>query len=124
MADLFILIFIGLCAGLASGMFGIGGGILIVPALIYLLGYSQRAGHWHQSGRAATAGGGGGGDGVLPRRQCRFPRCRNSGRVRAAGWLAGSTSGQPVASGGNEGGFRCVCHEHRGVYPAGCLALS
>ena len=41
MADLFILIFIGLCAGLASGMFGIGGGILIVPALIYLLGYSR-----------------------------------------------------------------------------------
>lgn len=38
---LLILLIIGLCAGLASGMFGIGGGILIVPALIYLLGYSR-----------------------------------------------------------------------------------
>ena len=37
----FLLVLIGLCAGLASGMFGIGGGILIVPALIYFLGYSQ-----------------------------------------------------------------------------------
>lgn len=38
---LLLLTVIGLCAGLASGMFGIGGGILIVPALIYLLGYSR-----------------------------------------------------------------------------------
>jgi hypothetical protein len=28
-------------AGLLSGMFGIGGGVLIVPALIYLAGFSQ-----------------------------------------------------------------------------------
>lgn len=40
-STLLILLGIGLCAGLASGMFGIGGGILIVPALIYLLGYSR-----------------------------------------------------------------------------------
>ena len=36
-----ILMTIGLFAGLASGLFGIGGGILIVPALIYLLGYTR-----------------------------------------------------------------------------------
>lgn len=36
-----LLILIGLLAGLSSGLFGIGGGILIVPALIYFLGYSQ-----------------------------------------------------------------------------------
>jgi len=30
---------IGLCAGLLSGMFGIGGGLLIVPALVFLLGF-------------------------------------------------------------------------------------
>ena len=35
-----ILIGIGLTAGVLSGLFGIGGGILIVPALIYLLGFS------------------------------------------------------------------------------------
>jgi len=38
---LLILVAIGLAAGLASGVFGIGGGILIVPALIYMLGYSR-----------------------------------------------------------------------------------
>lgn len=36
------LIGIGLFAGLLSGLFGVGGGIVIVPALVLLLGYSQR----------------------------------------------------------------------------------
>lgn len=36
-----ILIAIGLTAGTLSGFVGIGGGIVIVPALIYLLGLSQ-----------------------------------------------------------------------------------
>ena len=32
---------IGIAAGLASGFFGIGGGIIIVPALVYFAGFSQ-----------------------------------------------------------------------------------
>lgn len=36
-----ILILIGLSAGILSGVFGIGGGVIIVPALIYILGFSQ-----------------------------------------------------------------------------------
>ena len=36
-----ILLVIGLAAGILSGMFGIGGGIIVVPALIYFLGMSQ-----------------------------------------------------------------------------------
>ena len=36
-----ILIGTGLTAGVLSGLFGIGGGVLIVPALIYLLGFSS-----------------------------------------------------------------------------------
>ena len=35
-ASLWLLIAIGLGAGLLSGFFGIGGGIIIVPALIYI----------------------------------------------------------------------------------------
>lgn len=36
-----ILLVIGLVAGVLSGMVGIGGGIVIVPALVYFLSYSQ-----------------------------------------------------------------------------------
>ena len=36
-----ILIAIGLTAGILSGFVGIGGGLLIVPALVFFLGMSQ-----------------------------------------------------------------------------------
>ncbi|HXH36960.1 MAG TPA: sulfite exporter TauE/SafE family protein [Plantibacter sp.] len=36
------LIGIGLIAGFLSGLFGVGGGILIVPAVVFLLGFGQR----------------------------------------------------------------------------------
>jgi uncharacterized membrane protein YfcA len=36
-----VLVAIGLTAGVLSGVFGIGGGIIIVPALIYLVGFNQ-----------------------------------------------------------------------------------
>jgi uncharacterized membrane protein YfcA len=36
-----IFVVIGLLGGVASGFFGIGGGIVIVPALIYWAGFSQ-----------------------------------------------------------------------------------
>ena len=38
----FILLLIGLGAGILSGVIGIGGGIVIVPALVYFIGFSQR----------------------------------------------------------------------------------
>ena len=41
MAQVMILLFIGLGAGVVAGMFGIGGGVVIVPALVYLAGLSQ-----------------------------------------------------------------------------------
>jgi hypothetical protein len=36
-----ILIVIGVVAGMLSGLIGIGGGIVIVPALVFALGFSQ-----------------------------------------------------------------------------------
>jgi hypothetical protein len=36
-----LFVAIGLAAGLLSGVFGIGGGVVIVPALIYLAGFTQ-----------------------------------------------------------------------------------
>lgn len=41
-----ILIAIGLLAGMLGGLVGIGGGIIIVPALVYFLGFSQ----WNAQG--------------------------------------------------------------------------
>jgi uncharacterized membrane protein YfcA len=38
---LIILILIGLAAGMLSGLIGVGGGIIVVPALVYFLGFSQ-----------------------------------------------------------------------------------
>ncbi len=40
-ATVLILLAIGLFSGILGGMVGIGGGIIIVPALIYFLGFSQ-----------------------------------------------------------------------------------
>ncbi|MFT6166064.1 MAG: putative membrane protein YfcA [Vicingaceae bacterium] len=42
-STLIILVCIGLLAGFLSGMIGIGGGIIIVPALVFLLGVSQQS---------------------------------------------------------------------------------
>jgi uncharacterized protein len=39
--QLSILVLMGIVSGIASGIFGIGGGVLIVPGLIYLVGFSQ-----------------------------------------------------------------------------------
>jgi uncharacterized membrane protein YfcA len=42
-STLLILVLIGIFAGILSGMVGVGGGIIIVPALVYFLGLSQHA---------------------------------------------------------------------------------
>jgi len=37
-----LLLLVGLISGALSGLIGVGGGIIIVPALILILGYSQQ----------------------------------------------------------------------------------
>jgi len=41
LTTILILIVIGLVAGILSGMVGVGGGILMVPMFVFLLGFSQ-----------------------------------------------------------------------------------
>ena len=36
-----LLVVVGLVAGALSGLVGVGGGIIVVPALVYFLGFSQ-----------------------------------------------------------------------------------
>jgi uncharacterized protein len=36
-----LLMIVGLLAGMLSGLVGLGGGVIIVPALVYILGFSQ-----------------------------------------------------------------------------------
>jgi uncharacterized membrane protein YfcA len=38
-----LLLLIGLTAGILGGLLGIGGGVIIVPALVFLLGFSQQS---------------------------------------------------------------------------------
>ncbi len=42
MQTVLLLLLVGLVSGALSGLIGVGGGIIIVPALILILGYSQQ----------------------------------------------------------------------------------
>jgi uncharacterized protein len=37
-----IIIVVGIAAGILSGLVGVGGGIIIVPSLVYFIGFSQK----------------------------------------------------------------------------------
>jgi uncharacterized membrane protein YfcA len=39
----YLFVALGLVVGVCSGMVGVGGGILVVPALVFLFGFSQLA---------------------------------------------------------------------------------
>jgi uncharacterized membrane protein YfcA len=41
MMNVLLYLLLGLVAGIFSGLIGIGGGVIIVPALVYLFGLSQ-----------------------------------------------------------------------------------
>lgn len=43
MPNLILYMIIGLFAGVISGLIGIGGGIIVVPCLIYIFGFSQHS---------------------------------------------------------------------------------
>jgi len=40
--DLLIILVLGLAAGVLAGLLGIGGGVILVPAMVFLLGVDQK----------------------------------------------------------------------------------
>ena len=42
MGIIVLLLIIGVLAGMLSGLIGIGGGIIVIPALVFFLGFSQQ----------------------------------------------------------------------------------
>ena len=44
MNTVYLPVIIGLAAGILSGLLGIGGGVIIVPALVFLFGMTQHMG--------------------------------------------------------------------------------
>ena len=50
MNDIIILILIGILSGIMSGLFGIGGGVIVIPALVLIFGMTQ-----HQAQGTSTA---------------------------------------------------------------------
>jgi uncharacterized membrane protein YfcA len=40
-SSILLFVLIGVFAGVSAGLFGIGGGVVIVPALVYLAGFTQ-----------------------------------------------------------------------------------
>lgn len=50
MNEIILLIITGLVAGMLGGMFGVGGGIVVIPALIFIFGMTQ-----HQAQGTSTA---------------------------------------------------------------------
>jgi uncharacterized membrane protein YfcA len=40
-AQIFILIIVGILSGMLAGIFGVGGAIIVIPALVFIMGMSQ-----------------------------------------------------------------------------------
>src|SRR6056297_1942109 len=41
MNEIILLLIVGLLAGFAGGMMGVGGGVVVIPALVFIMGFSQ-----------------------------------------------------------------------------------
>ena len=65
-----ILILIGAASGILGGMVGVGGGIIIVPALVYFLGFSQHTAQGTSLGLIMLPVGIFWGDAILQTRPC------------------------------------------------------
>ena len=95
---------IGTAGGLFSGLFGVGGGVVIVPLLVLWLGYGEREATGTSLGAIAivAAVGRGGASGCTG--TCRSRRACSSGSPRSAA----SSSARGCSSGCRSARSRCV----------------
>ena len=49
-SQIILLVLVGLSAGLLGGTLGVGGGIVVIPALVFLFGFNQHAGPGNNPG--------------------------------------------------------------------------
>jgi len=89
-----VLIGIGLVAGFFSGLFGVGGGILIVPMLIALRAVSAQVGHGHVAGRGSCS---------RP-----LPRPASHASAGNVAWKEGALIGLPAVGGAVVGAYGCT----------------
>ncbi len=95
-----ILIAVGIVAGLLGGMVGVGGGIVIVPALVYFLGFNQHTAQGTSLGLILLPVG------ILGFLQYYYS-CQKAGHpidfkvigILAAGFIAGSYWGSKISLG-------------------------
>lgn len=95
-----ILIATGIAAGMLGGLVGVGGGIVIVPALVYFLGFNQHTAQGTSLGLIMLPVG------ILGFLQY-YHTCKNNGHpidfkvigILAAGFIAGSYFGSKISLG-------------------------
>jgi len=95
-----ILVVTGIVAGLLGGMVGVGGGIVVVPALVYFLGFNQHTAQGTSLGLILLPVG------ILGFLQYYYS-CQKSGNpidfkviaILAAGFVAGSYWGSKISLG-------------------------
>jgi uncharacterized membrane protein YfcA len=87
MQTIIILVIIGLAAGIMGGMVGVGGGIIIVPALVYFLAFSQHEAQGTSLGLIVLPVALFGGYQLLQKRLCRSSGCSIPGNRVCSGKL-------------------------------------
>ena len=93
MQTILIIILVGVAAGMLGGLVGVGGGIIIVPALVYFIGFSQKTAQGTSLGLIMLPVGI---FGVLQYYKQGHVDFRVVG-ILAAGFLAGSYFGSKIA---------------------------
>ena len=82
-----LALLVGVVIGVVSGVVGIGGGVLFIPALVWLFGMDQYKAQGTSLGALLAPGGNLRLSRVLPQGQCRSSHRATAGGGIPGGWL-------------------------------------